>query len=110
MTSGGYMRFRFVASIGAAMAFAAVLAFEPSLIAQSRAKTSGVPRTPDGRPDLQGFWSFANITPFERPVNLGDKATLTAEEAAQFEKETADRSRQDEGRQRGTAADVSRAY
>jgi hypothetical protein len=81
-------------------------------MAQARgpAKTAGIPRTPEGRPDLQGFWSFANITPFERPVNLGDKAVLSEQEAAQFEKETADRSRQDENRQRGTAADVGRAY
>ena len=26
-----------------------------------------LPRTPDGQPDLQGAWSFATITPLERP-------------------------------------------
>ena len=81
---------------------------EPSVFAQARgtAKPSAVPRTPDGRPDLQGNWSFATITPFERPANLGDKAVLTDQEAAEFEKQTAARAKQDEGRQRGTAADV----
>ena len=30
------------------------------------------PRTPDGRPDLQGIWSFATLTPLERPRELAD--------------------------------------
>lgn len=29
------------------------------------------PRTPEGHPDLQGIWSNATITPFERPRELG---------------------------------------
>ncbi|HZL95129.1 MAG TPA: hypothetical protein VFB99_15850, partial [Vicinamibacterales bacterium] len=29
-----------------------------------------VPRTPDGQPDLQGFWSNATYTPLERPDNV----------------------------------------
>ena len=41
-----------------------------------------IPRTPDGRPDLQGIWSNATQTPLERPVEFGDKGFLTAEEAA----------------------------
>ncbi len=28
------------------------------------------PRTPDGRPDLQGLWSNATVTPLERPARL----------------------------------------
>jgi hypothetical protein len=106
------MRLRFVASIGFAAALAAVLLFEPRLIAQGTGASakSAMPRTPDGRPDLQGFWSFANITPFERPTNLGDKAVLSEQEAAEFEQENAARSKQDENRKRGTAADLGRAY
>ena len=30
-----------------------------------------VPRTPDGRPDLQGNWSSATLTPLERPRGQG---------------------------------------
>jgi hypothetical protein len=30
-------------------------------------------RTPDGQPDLQGIWSFATLTPLERPAELGSK-------------------------------------
>ena len=32
------------------------------------------PRTPDGHPDLQGYWDFGLATPLERPRELADKA------------------------------------
>src|SRR3977135_3152685 len=44
-----------------------------------------------GEPDLQGTWLNATITPFERPAALGDKAFLTADEAAVQEKQAAER-------------------
>lgn len=49
-------------------------------------KTWVVPRTPDGHPDLQGFWSNASITPLQRPPELGSKEFYTAEEAAAVDK------------------------
>ena len=106
------MRYRLVASIGVAMALAALVPLlEPSELAQARtAKEWSPPRGPDGHPDLQGNWSFATITPFERPPAFGDKAVLTDQEVQEFEKETASRANQDDNRQRGTAADVGRAY
>ena len=45
-----------------------------------------VPRTPWGAPDLQGVWDYRTMTPLERPRELAGKATLTAEEAAAYEK------------------------
>ena len=50
-----------------------------------------VPQTVWGAPDLQGVWDFRTITPLERPENLGDKAFLTQEEAAQREQSAVDR-------------------
>ena len=50
-----------------------------------------VPQTAWGAPDLQGVWDFRTITPLERPENLGDKAFLTQEEAAQREQSAVDR-------------------
>jgi hypothetical protein len=44
------------------------------------------PRTPDGKPDLQGTWTNGYATPLERPRNLGEKAYYTPEEIAAFEK------------------------
>jgi len=60
-----------------------------SVLAQGPA--SKVPRTPDGKPDLQGFWDFATLTPLERPANLKDKAVLTEEEAKALQKQNAER-------------------
>jgi hypothetical protein len=67
------------------------------------------PRTPDGKPDLQGVWSNAIITPLERPAAFASKEFFTEAEAAGFEKqvfEANDRDRRD-----GTPEqDVARAY
>ena len=49
------------------------------------------PQTAWGAPDLQGVWDFRTITPLERPEALGDKAFLTAEEAANQEQEVIER-------------------
>ena len=43
------------------------------------------PRTPDGKPDLQGTFTFRTITPLQRPGALAGKDKLTPEEAAAFE-------------------------
>jgi hypothetical protein len=43
-----------------------------------------VPRTADGRPDLQGTWDFAQLTPFERPSALAGKSSFSDEEAEEF--------------------------
>jgi len=42
---------------------------------------SELPRTPDGKPDLQGIWTNATLTPLQRPVELGTQRTMSAEEA-----------------------------
>ena len=39
------------------------------------------PRTPDGRPDLQGFWTNLTYTPFERPRPLANKPFYTEQES-----------------------------
>ena len=41
-----------------------------------------VPRTPDGRPDLQGLWTTQTFTLLERPDHLAGKEFFTAEEVA----------------------------
>src|SRR5262245_26830301 len=49
-----------------------------------------LPRTPDGRPDLQGYWTNETFTPLERPAELGDKEFFTAQEAAAYLKQRLD--------------------
>ena len=47
------------------------------------------PRTRDGRPDLQGIWTNATITRFERPSALAGKTVLTVAEADELAARTA---------------------
>jgi len=72
-------------------------------------KTWTPPRTPDGKPDLQGIWNNATLTPLERDAAYAGKPTLNEKEAADFEKamlRDVDADRRD-----GAAlADVNRAY
>jgi hypothetical protein len=49
-------------------------------------KTWSPPRTPDGQPDLQGYWTNGSYIPLERPKELGDKEFYTEAEAAAVEK------------------------
>ena len=48
------------------------------------------PETPWGDPDLQGVWTNATLTPLERSDAMVDKSVLTAEEAADFETQSAE--------------------
>jgi hypothetical protein len=57
-----------------------------SLHAAAQGKPSKLPRTPDGKPSLEGTFNFATITPLQRPPALAGKAVLTDEERAAFEK------------------------
>jgi len=52
-----------------------------------------LPRTPDGKPDLQGVWNNATLTPLQRPTKGtgAGKEFFTPEEAAQYTKEELNR-------------------
>ena len=43
-----------------------------------------VPRTPDGRPDLQGVWGHNAVTPMQRPRQWADKTELTQAEVQEL--------------------------
>ena len=62
----------------------------PSSPKQAAVKAAGIPRTPNGHPDLQGVWTNATITPFERPAGLAGKAVLSESEAAELEEQAAE--------------------
>jgi hypothetical protein len=96
---------RWLASIGAAGVVTAIaVAAAVPVLGQAgtgatkkppAATSSGVPRTPDGHPDLTGVWDFATVTPMERPKELADKAQLSEKEAAEFEARSAQRNNRD---------------
>jgi hypothetical protein len=82
------------------------------LAAQTRpaapAATSSAPakawtaRTPDGQPDLQGFWTNSTYTPLQRPDNVGE--FFTPSQALEMMKRAA--SEESEQTEPGTIADV----
>jgi hypothetical protein len=91
--------------IASVVLFIAVLAAAP-LAAQKKFATA---LTPDGQPDIQGVWTFATITPLERPADLAGKAFFTEAEVAAYEKDVLARTNRD--RRDGPAdTDVGRAY
>jgi hypothetical protein len=72
------------------------------------------PHTPDGYPDLQGYWTNNTLTPLERPKELGAKEFYTEAELADLMKKDQTRValNEEEGRptEPGTTADVHYDY
>jgi hypothetical protein len=104
------MSHRYVASVSvlaaaiAVVLLAPVLAQVPSSGAKAApAKTWKVQRTPDGQPDLQGFWTNTTFTPLERPKDV-TKEFYTEEEAIAAVKKLA--AAEAEQTEPGTIADV----
>ena len=100
-----------VASAGVLMVLTAPVGFcqtSPNPAKPAKPATA-VTHTRDGHPDLQGIWSFATLTPLERPAALAGKTRLTDQEAADFAKRTI-AGRNFDRRDGGADADVSRAY
>jgi hypothetical protein len=107
---------RFLAAAGVAGIFVAMLSL-PRVPVAAQAPTAPVkptprsktpknwtaPRTPDGQPDLQGFWTNTTYTPLERPKNV-TKEFFTEEEAREIAKRSADA--EEEQTTPGTVADV----
>jgi len=53
--------------------------------------TQPLPRTADGHPDLQGFWTNDSYTPLERPAEFANKSHFTPQEADAFVRTRLDR-------------------
>ena len=87
-----------------AAAVAAVALAGSTIYGQNRS----VPRTPWGTPDLQGVWSFATVTPLERPQGVTSEF-LTPEEIQKIERQ-AIIAATDEARGADASRDVAGAY
>ena len=92
------MRLRYLRPL-CALAIATAIATLTAITVQGQApagnratstSTWKAPRTPDGRPDLQGNWSNNSVTPLERPKAWAGKTVLNDEELAQLRKLTAE--------------------
>jgi hypothetical protein len=121
------MRHRFLGSVGVLTALVAMVLWAVPISAQAPSPTGTAPkasaspdtartsangkaaipysppRTPDGQPDIQGFWTNSTYTPLERPDGV-DKEFFTPEEAAVVEKRAAEREAAQT--EPGTTADV----
>jgi hypothetical protein len=92
-----------------AIALALLLVLLGPAPAAGQTKAWTAPRTPDGQPDLQGYWSNATLTPLERPTELAGKPFLTEQEAAAYEKQLLQTGNRDR-REANAETDVGRAY
>jgi len=103
------MNRRLLASLGLSplvFAFSVVLIAPLTAAGQAQkavAKAWSLPRTPDGKPDLQGFWTNNSYVPLERANNV-TKEFYTKEEAAAAAKRSAER--ESEQTVPGTTGDV----
>src|SRR4030095_7341367 len=100
---------RYLASLGLtaiAIALVVVLLAPAPAVAQAQkaaTKTWTAPKTPDGQPDLQGYWTNNSYTPLERPNGV-TKEFYTKEEAIEAAKRAAEREAAQT--EPGTVADV----
>jgi len=60
---------------------------------EREARPFSPPRTPDGHPDMQGYWTNGTYTPLERPTEFGTKEFFTREEALAYAKRRDDQLR-----------------
>ena len=112
------MSYRSVATfIGWSAAAIAVLLQAPHAVAgqDASATAAAAPdtatfRTAWGEPDLQGIWSYASITPLQRPSELAGREFLTEEEVAEQNNEGATRASSDRRGELTPERDLGLAY
>jgi hypothetical protein len=83
LREGAHMACRDIVAVTVAVVFVSVVPVP--LDGQAPSHTWSVPRTGDGHPDLEGYWTNATFTPLERPPELAGKEFMTDTEAAAFE-------------------------
>jgi hypothetical protein len=82
---------RTAGAIACVVAVAQAAGFAQSAAVATSSSGWVMPRTPDGRPDLQGVWDYRTATPLERPAEFAGKEFLTEAEIADYERRAAAR-------------------
>jgi hypothetical protein len=59
---------------------------KPSAVTATSTKSWTMPRTPDGQPDLHGYWTSETFTPLERPAKYQGREFLSDKEAEEAQK------------------------
>lgn len=72
---------------------ACLIAASGSLTAQAQ-NPAPIPRTPDGKPDLQGLWTNGTQTPLQRPERYGEQRAMSADEAERLQQNAQQREQQ----------------
>lgn len=83
------MTHRCLVPVGGVTALLAIVLLATSPLSGQGPAPYSPPRTPDGQPDLQGFWTNAGYAPLERPDTV-TKEFYTPEEAAEYERRFVD--------------------
>ena len=68
------------------LSFLLLILFVPVESGAQSAKADEIPRTPWGRPRLQGIWTNSTLTPLERPEELGEREFHTPEEVEELQR------------------------
>ena len=87
-----------------------IMALMPLPVAGQSASNWTLPRTPDGHPDLQGAWSFATITPLQRPSQYEGRERLSEEEVVALNADAATRASSERRSELTAQRDVDLAY
>lgn len=94
----------------AANAFSVFVIIATLSVAGVAQNPNRIPRTPDGRPDLQGFWTNGTITPLLRPPEFENKEFLSPREADEYERTALPRLLQGAQVDRQAPAELSYTY
>src|SRR3982074_2436321 len=95
------MRDRFLTRLAILAAVVTVVSVAPGDVAgqagapAKKPAAGGIPRMPDGHPDLQGTYDLATLTPLQRTA--GSPLVLTDEQAKTLEKHAAGRTAREAG-------------
>jgi hypothetical protein len=81
-------RFHRLFVVGSGLIVLVVLMWSTTIPVSGQNRAYKAPRTPDGQPDLQGFWTNTTYTPLQRPKDV-TKEFYTREEALEILKRAA---------------------